>query len=175
METRIRIDPQLIKSAARSAKEDGFSDLASLVNHVLRLYVRGQLRLGIVADPELTIGGGDAPVALVGKSPPALAPIKWVEVRDPDGFLERVPVEEGADATKSPENTATEDSLFEGTPLMPVVRREMAWKLKEVLKIEVDLFKDPDHQPAVAWIDSRGDRWDEGKRMLDRLGERRTQ
>lgn len=171
-DNRIRIDEGLIEKARAKAKEEGFAGVSELVSIILRLFVRGKIKVRVEVEPEL-VGEGAASLAFPVVQ--AVSPlVRYEEREDADGFKERVAVEVVATCEVEKGPASIDPSLFGGEPLGPMVSREWAEKLRGVLKMETELFKDPTHQPKVKWLDQRGDRWDEEYRELSRLGERST-
>lgn len=173
-DNRIRIDEGLIEKARAKAKEEGFAGVSELVSIILRLFVRGKIKVRVEVEPELV---GEQDVSKYSLSTFTLPPpfVKYEEREDADGFKERVAVEVVATCEVEKGPASIDPSLFGGEPLGPMVEREWAEKLRGVLKMETELFKDPTHQPKVKWLDQRGDRWDEEYRELSRLGERSAQ
>lgn len=170
-DNRIRIDEGLMEKARAVAREEGFTSVSDLVSLILRLLVRGKIKVRVEVEPELV---GEQDVSKYSLSTFTLPPpfVKYEEREDVDGFKERVAVEVEATYEVKKGPASPDASLFDGEPLGPMVGREEVEKLRGVLKIETDLFKTPEHQPKVKWLDQRGDRWDEEFRELSRLGER---
>lgn len=169
-DNRIRIDEGLIEKARAKAREEGFAGVSELVSLVLRLFVRGKIKVRVEVSPELVASQEEA--AFPSIQAPAPSIVRYEEREDADGFKERVAVEVEATSEVEKGPASPDCSLFDGEPLGPMVPREGAETLRGVLKMETELFKDPGHQPKVKWLDQRGDRWDEEFRELNRLGER---
>lgn len=169
-DNRIRIDEGLIEKARTKAREEGFAGVSELVSIILRLFVRGKIKVRVEVSPELV--GSQEEAAFPSIQAPASPLVRYEEREDADGFKERVAVEVEATYEVEKGPASPDCSLFDGTPLGPMVEREGAETLRRVLKMETELFKDPRHQPKVKWLDQRGDRWDEEYRELSRLGER---
>lgn len=169
-DNRIRIDEGLMEKARAVAREEGFTSVSDLVSLILRLLVRGKIKVRVEVEPELV---GEQAASLSFPVVQAASPlVRYEEREDVDGFKERVAVEVEATCEVEKGPASPDASLFDGEPLGPMVGREEVEKLRGVLKIETDLFKTPEHQPKVKWLDQRGDRWDEEFRELSRLGER---